>query len=182
MPCAACGRRRGGVNFSAETMTLNQPQTTIWGPALWFILHTAAERVGRNSLAPLQIDEVRELELFVRNFPQSLPCPTCQKHSSEYLHAYPINWSKLRGEAGTPIIRRWFFDFHNHVNGVKNPSSPLFSYENIEPKYSIITNISEQTEIVFEQLQLAIGHNWVKHESAQRFRRHLLSLRGFLGI
>lgn len=163
-------------------MTLNQPQTTTWGPALWFILHVAAEKVGRNPILALQVDEVRELEMLVRSFPVTLPCPTCQRHSYEYMQTHPITWGKLKGVDATPIIRRWFFNFHNHVNASKTGPTPAFAIEDVESKYAPVVTISEQVTIVLEELHKAISHNWVKHNSAQLFKRHLGSLRGFIGI
>jgi hypothetical protein len=190
MPCAACGRRKlGPVNFGGpgqrpglQITTINQPQTTTWGPALWFMLHVLAEHIGRNPIPSLQIDEVREMEIIVRNFPTSLPCPTCQQHSLQYLRANPINWSKLRGPEITPVIRKWFFDFHNHVNANKSPATPLFNYDDVEPKYKPVGSIGASYTIFFDEVQLAINHRWVSHEAAQSIKRHLSILRGLTGL
>jgi hypothetical protein len=181
MPCAACGRRKG-VNFSSESLTLNQPLTTIWGPALWRILHAAAEKAGRNPIPVLQVDEVRSLELLVRSFPATLPCPTCQKHSSDYLRAHPLTWVSLKGPDATPVIRRWFFDFHNHVSGAKDPPAAAFTYEDVESTYAPVECVEEQVTIVLRQLTLAINHNWVKHDAATKFKRHLGTLRALINI
>jgi hypothetical protein len=163
-------------------MVLNQPQTTTWGPALWFILHVAAEKVGRNPIAALQVDEVRELEMLVRSFPFTLPCPNCQRHSYEYMQAHPITWGKLKGPDATPVIRQWFFDFHNHVNGAKTEPTAAFAIEDVESKYAHVTSVSDESITVLLEIHKAINHNWVKHDAAQRFKRHLGILRGFLGI
>ena len=98
------------------------------------------------------------------------------------MQAHPITWSKLKGPDATPVIRRWFFDFHNHVNGAKAEPTATFRYEDVEPKYGPITTVAEQSIIVLEEIHKAISHNWVKHDAAQRFKRHLGALRGFLGI
>ena len=182
MPCAACGRRRGGLNFSPESLLINQPQTTNWGPALWFILHTFAERVGRNPIVALRLDEVREFDMIIRSFPATLPCPACQHHAFEYIRAHPINWNKLTGPDITPVLRRWLYDFHNHVNRSKTPPTSEFSYEEVEPKYSIVTNIGHQYNVFMGELQAAITHRWVSHDAAQSMKRHLGVLRGFVGI
>ncbi len=88
----------------------------------------------------------------------------------------------MKGADATPVIRRWFFDFHNHVNGAKEPPTAAFSYEEVEPKYAGVASIQEQVAVVVSQLTLAINHNWVKHAAAQSFKRHLGTLRSLIGL
>jgi hypothetical protein len=191
MPCAACGRRKlAAVNFGGHVpgryvppvTTINQPQTTTWGPAMWFMLHSLGERVGRNSISSLQLDEVREFDMIIRSFPTTLPCPTCQQHAHIYLRSNPINWNKLRGPEITPVLRKWLFDFHNHVNANKSPASPEFNYEDVEPKYKPVGSIGAAFTTFFDELQLAINHRWVMHEAAQSIKRHMSILRGLTGL
>jgi hypothetical protein len=88
----------------------------------------------------------------------------------------------MKGADATPVIRRWFFDFHNHVNGAKAPPTDAFTYEDVEPMYAGVATIQEQVAVVVSQLTLAINHNWVKHDAAQKFKRHLGTLRSFIGL
>ena len=146
------------------------------------MLHSFAERVGRNPIVALRADEIRELEMIVRSFPQSLPCPNCQQHAYEYMKANPINWTKLKEPEITPVMRRWFFDFHNHVNLNKTPPTSEFPYEEVEPKYSAVTNVGHQFNVFSGELQGAIQNRWVTHDSAQSIKRHLGILRSFVGL
>jgi hypothetical protein len=146
------------------------------------MLHSFAERVGCNPIVALRADEIRELEMIVRSFPQSLPCPTCQQHSYEYIKAHPINWSKLKTPEITPVVRRWFYDFHNHVNLNKTPPTSEFSYEEVEPKYKVVTNVGHQFNVFSGELQGAIQNRWVTHDAAQSIKRHIGILRSFVGL
>ncbi len=182
MSCPACGKGRKKNNPGAPVGELNLPQPSIWGPALWTILHVAAEKAGQNSVIGIRLDEVRELEMLVRTFPQALPCAICQQHAGEYINSHKLTWSGKVGHEAKEEIRRWFYDFHDHVN--RNKSTPTISipYETVESTYSGVTNVSLFANTINEQITGALNFNIVKHEAARRFRRHLGSLRSFIGI
>ena len=146
------------------------------------MLHSFAERVGRNAIPSLRLDEIRELEMIVRSFPQTLPCPNCQNHAFEYIRAHPLTWTKLSGPDLTLGARKWFFDFHNHVNLNKTPPTAEFNYEEVGPKYGIVTNVGHQYNIFMGELQAAINHRWVTHDAAQSIKRHIGILRSFVGL
>lgn len=182
MSCAACGKGRKKMNAALAISELNMPLPSIWGPALWTILHSAAERVGQNVVVGIRFDEIRELELLVKSFPIALPCAICQQHSREYLRNHPINWSGQTGPDVTEKVRKWFYDFHDHVNRTKSEPTTSIPYEEVSSKYNSITNLADQHKIVIDQISQAITFNIVKHEAAVKFRRHLGSLRSFIGI
>ncbi len=185
MPCAACGKGRPGkkaVNAGDFVQQLSLPQPSEWGPSLWTILHVAAERAGRNPIPMLQADEVRELEMLVRTFPFTLPCATCQQHAGEYIRTHPINWKGMTGEAGTELRRRWFYDFHDHVNRSKDPATESPAYELIPGLYGSYTSLAIQSSTITNYITMGINFNIIKHEAGVKFRRHLGALRGFLGL
>lgn len=163
-------------------MLVNQPQTTTWGPALWRMLHAFAERVGRNVVVPLQLDEVRELEMLVRSFPVALPCPTCQAHSREYIQTHPLTWTKLRGADVAPVVRQWFYDFHDHVNKSKAEPTVSPAFESIEEYYKGVLGLGIEERTISEELQRALTFNWVKRDAALKFKRHLECLRRLTGL
>jgi hypothetical protein len=146
------------------------------------MLHAFAERVGRNVVVPLQLDEVRELEMLVRSFPYALPCPTCQKHSKEYIQANPPAWAKLRGADVAPAARRWFYDFHDHVNKSKAEPTVSPAFESIEEYYKGVLGLGIEERTISEELQRAITFNWVKRDAALKFKRHLECLRRLTGL
>lgn len=147
------------------------------------MLHVFAERVGTNGVVPLQLDEVRELEILVRGFPRTLPCPTCQRHSAEYLYTHPLDWAALRGAAVAPVARKWFYDFHHFVNGQKasgvEVSPPV---ESLSALYGAVPSLEVEFNILSEELTRAVNFNWVKHDASIQIRRHLTTLRRLMGI
>ncbi len=182
MSCAACGKGRKKGNPGATVVELNLPQPSIWGPALWTILHVAAEKAGQNPVIGIRIDEVRELEMLVRSFPQALPCAICQQHAAEYITNHKITWSGKVGPEVQDQIRRWFYDFHDHVNCTKSTPTTSIPYEEVALRYGNVTNVSLFANTINEQITGALNFNIVKHDAARRFRRHLGSLRSFIGI
>lgn len=86
---------------------LYNPETTVWGPPLWKILHTLAE-CSDNS--PFWHDILTAMETYI-------PCPTCKAHFIEYRQQTPA-------PADHQGIVDWFFILHNIVNARLN--KPLF--------------------------------------------------------
>lgn len=182
MPCAACGKGRKKNQVYADVEQLDMPDPAIWGPSLWTILHVAAERVGQNPTIPLRADEVRELEMLIKSLPSALPCAICQTHAGQYITTHRFNWTGKSGLEARNIISRYLYDFHDHVNRTKATPTVSPPYEDIQAKYTAIGSINEQVNIVNREIMRAINFNIVKHDGAQKFRRHLGLLRGFIGI
>lgn len=77
-----------------------------WGPRGWHWLHLQAINYPEN---PSQEDKLRMFRRFWA-FVQSLPCPECQTHATQYARDYPPDFS---GSAG---FQTWAWRFHNAVN------------------------------------------------------------------
>jgi len=90
-----------------QTKPLYDPETTVWGPPLWKVLHTLAE-CSDNS--PLWHDILTAMEIHI-------PCPTCKAHFIEYRQQNPA-------PADHQGIVDWFFILHNIVNARLN--KPLY--------------------------------------------------------
>ena len=93
--------------FQPAPALLYNPETTVWGPPLWKVLHTLAE-FSDNS--PLWFDILNSLETFI-------PCPVCKTHFTEYKTQNPA-------PADHQGIVDWFFILHNIVNARTN--KPLY--------------------------------------------------------
>ena len=91
----------------AVVVPLYNPETTVWGPPLWKVLHTLAE-CSDNS--PLWHDILTAMETLI-------PCPTCKAHFIEYRNQNPA-------PADHQGIVDWFFILHNIVNARLN--KPLY--------------------------------------------------------
>jgi len=76
------------------------PETTIWGPMMWKILHTLAEFCID---ATLWNDLISRLTI-------DIPCVVCRGHFTAYIQAHPL------GSIDTINLTNWFFTLHNDVN------------------------------------------------------------------
>ena len=85
-PVRRHNRQRGGLN----------PDTAVWGPPLWTILHSLApilaqDQLFRDFLTALQIN---------------IPCHECKSHYTTYIQNNPIS----------DDIPNWLFTLHNVIN------------------------------------------------------------------
>lgn len=99
--------QRGVFQSYSVPVPQYNPETTVWGPSMWKVLHTLAE-CSDNS--PLWFDILNALEIHI-------PCPTCKAHFIEYRLNNPA-------PADHQGIVDWFFILHNVVNARLN--KPLY--------------------------------------------------------
>ena len=112
-----------------------------WGPAVWFALHTLAEKVKEESFS-----KIREpLLKWIYNICTHLPCPDCSMHAKSYLDAVNFNTILCKQD-----LKRMLFDFHNSVNLRKGYSQ--FAIEELDAKYSnaVTFNILQNFVSFFE--------------------------------
>ena len=82
--------------------------TSIWGPPLWQVLHTASV-FTRNRR---QIDLWRALVAALKT---GLPCPDCSAHYNAWTASHILRFSMVGDGIREPVIR-WFLTLHNDVN------------------------------------------------------------------
>lgn len=102
-----------------EPLTSNNPE--IFGPHLWFILHTMSINYPQNPT----YEQKQMMRNLILSLPIMLPCLQCQKHCSEYIQTN-INKIDYALSSNTELFK-FFVDFHNNVNKRKN--KPILSYE-----------------------------------------------------
>jgi hypothetical protein len=78
-----------------------------WGPPLWRILHTLAERLGRQASPILVADETRLWAQLLKGVEAVMPCAICRGHYAAWKKAHPFQ----HGES-----RKWLWDLHEAVN------------------------------------------------------------------
>ena len=86
--------------------------TNQWGPPIWTLFHTLAEKIKDEhymTIAPKLVE-------FIKRICALLPCPDCQDHASKYwrVTSYSLT-SKDK-------LREFLFNFHNAVNERKSYS------------------------------------------------------------
>jgi hypothetical protein len=96
----------------------------VWGPAVWTLFHTLAEKIDENAY-PYLIDSMFGMIIRICKF---LPCPECSMDASKFLAKINIKDYKTKVE-----FKNMLYLFHNYVNAKKRKS--LFNYANIN-KYN----------------------------------------------
>lgn len=144
-----------GVNM-VESINSN-----IWGPALWTILHSAAERIGTKGLALLPQEEARIWMGLLRSLHFTLPCPVCKKHYIKYssINKIPV-FSK-------ETVRTWLYDLHTQVNRYSNKENTV-TLEQIPEIYGVPFHFTKHYNAVSKQMTLALRHGWSKHDDVTK--------------
>ena len=143
---------------------------SIWGPALWLILHSACERIGAQSMKKLPQEESRIWLGLLQRLRYSLPCPQCKKHYNAFFSSNPIT------VITQDTIRRWLFHLHNQVN--QRLEKPAFVQESLT-QYEAIFNFSQQYEIVQGQMLAAVRQGWSTYDDVQQTLRILTEMKCF---
>ena len=151
---------------------MDSPQNHIWGPQLWMILHSSAERIGTKRLSRLPQEETRLWTNLLGGLRYSLPCPLCKKHYTDYLSSTPII------AINRTFIREWLYNLHNQVNS-RTDKPDTIPIEQIPEIYSGIFCFTEYYNIVVDQMNRALRLGWSKREDVQRTVRNLQELKGF---
>ena len=92
----------------------------IWGPPVWRLFHTLAEKINENSYPILS----RSLFHIIVRICKYLPCPECSSDASNFLAK--INPENLKTKDS---FKKMLYLFHNYVNSKKRKG--LFNYSNI---------------------------------------------------
>jgi hypothetical protein len=119
-------------NIIAGPMVLDKPnidETTKpkmkWGPPIWALLHTLAEKVNENDFSKIRKSLLDTIYVICSN----LPCPDCANHAKQYMDG--INFDTI---VSKDQLKNLLFQFHNSVNVRKGV--PLFPRDQLDPLYS----------------------------------------------
>jgi hypothetical protein len=156
------------------------PEATEWGPVLWSILHSLAEKVG----TPFKLYEADERRSLVKLFgaiAKMIPCPSCKEHYEEYLKEHPVAGpiKDLPKADLRDFIRRWFWELHNWVNESKG--IPPFELEKVSEVHGSI-----KIRLALRQLQgpmeKAIKISGKQMMSYQEFNSCVIMLLSLYGL
>jgi len=152
-------------------------QNKDWGPALWTILHTAAEHLGKPRHPINQTDEANTWMLVLKYIEPSMPCPMCREHYRAWLGKQPISqFTALRGPALREAARKWVFWLHEEVNKGRGIVSGLTLHD--MPKiYSDVKIYQSELDKFISFSKVHIQYNRVKVEDVWKFRQQIHYLR-----
>lgn len=140
---------------------MDSPQNHIWGPQLWIILHSSAERIGLPKLSKLPQEESRIWKTLLASLRYSLPCPQCKKHYTDYYLSNPITNFNLT------TIRLWLYNLHCQVN-LRTEKTNIITIEQIPELYSKPFCFTNHFNVVVEQMQKAVQFGWSSRNDIQR--------------
>jgi hypothetical protein len=107
------------------TPVIEPPKPTmIWGPAIWFLLHTLAEKIIPENFQTIRSQLLNNIFSICTH----LPCPVCSEHAKEYFGKINFNSIKTKED-----LKLMLFQFHNTVNQRKG--YPIFNIDELNIKY-----------------------------------------------
>jgi Erv1 / Alr family len=129
---AAVGRPAPSVAVTAAAtpppaITIPTVDTSVWGAALWLVLHTA-------SVAVKDRQHVRPWRTLIDALKTGIPCPDCSAHYNAWVSRHGLRFSILRGGIREPIVR-WILDLHNDVNRRTGSPSGAWSVKQVMDTY-----------------------------------------------
>jgi hypothetical protein len=98
---------------------------TVWGPKLWFALHTMTFNYPIN---PTYQDKRHYHDLF-ENLKHTIPCDICKQHYKEHLQVNPISPHLDSRDS----LVKWLVDVHNSVN--KSLGKPILNMDQVVEIY-----------------------------------------------
>lgn len=157
---------------------MDAPQVAIWGPCLWRLFHSLAEKSGKRNYHLYDYEEERcWLNLF-NSMKRAMPCPNCRQHYKQYLDANKIQpVFSVKGEERRLQLRTWLWQFHNHVRSSKGQD--LFvNLDSIEEMYGTYTReqYMEDVRILHEEIRKGMFLRWLVREEMVRALRSLEEL------
>jgi len=151
---------------------MENPQNGTWGPELWTVLHSAAERIGSKRLSSLPLEEMRIWSALLSGLRYTLPCPQCKKHYADYYTSHPIP------RLDKKTMREWLYHLHQQVN-MQQKKDCSMTLEQVEEKYSQPFHFTRHVGIVRSQMVAGIHLKWVEHADMQRTMRTLEEMRRY---
>ena len=105
----------------------------IWGPHLWFFLHSMSFCYAENRLSPTKTEK-KDMYIFLKSLRTVLPCTVCKENYSNYFNLYPPRLNSRKE------LFEWLVDLHNHVNTEvsKKGDYSNYSYTDVEKMYKSI--------------------------------------------
>ena len=102
----------------------------IWGPHLWFSLHTISFNYP---LIPTNEDK-DNYKMFYVSMQHVIPCSICKKNYIRHLKEHPIE----KHLNSRKLLVYWVIDIHNMVNS--EIGKKILSYDKIIKKYETVYN------------------------------------------
>lgn len=152
-------------------------QNADWGPPMWKLLHSMAERAGSSVL---QVDEVRAWIQVLRLTEAVLPCAMCRAHYKEWRTRRPLDaLLPYRAEMFKERVREWLWELHESVNASRGLES--FPIERLEIYRGVDTQeLNQNFAVLVKIFEAAILYRQVNPTYVAEWRRAVILLRKLL--
>ena len=101
--------------------------TSVWGPALWHVLHTISFNYPVNPSAKQQ----HQYKAFIMSLENVLPCGRCRVNLKSNLAHLPLTNNDMKSR---DTFSRYIYNLHELVNKMLDKKSNL-SYEDVRERY-----------------------------------------------
>ncbi len=155
------------------------PKTSEWGPLVWKILHTLAEKAGKQTNEIMKVDEMRIWPLLLKTLIPIIPCEECRDHAANYIKQVPF---ELPGSypAWSLYIRTYFYTFHENVN--TRLEKPSFPFSSLAETYKSTRELTKWTQDLNAMMLRAMKLNGMHMKAWQTWQNHLRMLSATMGI
>lgn len=155
------------------------PKTTEWGPILWKILHTLAERAGKQTNEIIRGDEMRAWPLVIKTLVAIIPCEECKAHASGYIKDHPFE-PPASYSAWSLYIRTYFYTFHESVN--TRLGKPSYPFSSLSETYKSTGDLAKWIIELGAMMLRAMKLNGMHMNAWQTWQNHVRMLRASMGI
>ena len=122
--------------------------TSVWGAALWRILHTATVATRSRAQIVLWRNVIDALKT-------GLPCPECSAHYNAWVSHHGLRFSLIGDGIRGPVVR-WFLELHNYVNRRNDVAGGTWTAKQVMETYGGAARVAEATATL-ESLRGIIG-------------------------
>ena len=154
---ALLNRSRSTRPGIAPPVVLATADTSIWGPSLWKVLHTASALSKSNT-------QMESLAVVLGALRTGIPCSECSAHYNQWYDAHPLKTVTYSGKrSATKVFRiirtttttstttwnslvAWILDLHNNVNTRK--SQPTWTVEQVVAAYGSLADAIEASNVL----------------------------------
>jgi len=102
--------------------------TSVWGAALWKVLHTASVFSQQRTQMTLWRNLIKALKT-------GLPCPDCSAHYNAWIASHSINFSMFGDGIRGPAVH-WVLALHNNVNSRLDPPVASWNTKQVIAAYA----------------------------------------------
>ncbi len=148
----------------------------IWGPPLWRLLHTLAERLGAQTIPLLATDEKRAWVNFLRAVRHCMPCMTCRTHFRDWCLRNPLE-RFMTSYVLKDDSREWLWALHEEINRERGVAGPALADLPVLYGGRTSTDINGDYKAVMDTFRDAVQQRKMNSDAFMDFKMRFATLR-----